>query len=108
MCSFQAQAKILQMSPGLVVLLITSKLSSLIKCGLLLYSVCVCFLVCPDPVSDAGVQHHREQGHPAADHLHPGEHPGGPPHVRAALRPAERAQRTGELLLQHTHTHSTL
>ena len=60
--------------------------------------MCVFPFVRPDPVPDAGVQHHREQRHPAADHLHPGEHPGGPAHVRAALRPTERAQRTGELL----------
>lgn len=64
-------------------------------------SQCVLVHVYPDPVSDAGVQYHRKQRYPAADHLHPGEHPGGPAHVWAALRPTERTQRTGEL---HTQT----
>lgn len=49
-----------------------------------------------DPVLDAGVQHHRQQRHPAPDHLHPGEHGRGEAHVRAAVRPAAGAQGAGE------------
>lgn len=49
-----------------------------------------------DPVLDAGVQHHRQQRHPAPDHLHPGEHRRGEAHVRAAVRPAAGAQGAGE------------
>lgn len=61
-----------------------------------------CVSVFADPVSDAGVQYHWEQRHPASDHFHAGEHSRGPAYVRAALRPTERAQRTGESV--HTHT----
>lgn len=49
-----------------------------------------------DLVPHAGVQHHRQQRHPAADHLNPGEHGRGQAHVRAAVRPAARAEGAGE------------
>lgn len=49
-----------------------------------------------DPVLDAGIQHHRQQRHPAADHLNPGEHQRGEAHVRAAVRPAAGAEGAGK------------
>lgn len=52
--------------------------------------------VSADPVLDAGVQHHRQQRHAAADHLDPGEHGRGEAHVRAAVRPAAGAEGAGE------------
>lgn len=49
-------------------------------------------------MSDAGVQHHREQRHTAADHLHTGKHSGWPSHVRAAVRPTAGAEGAGKFL----------